>query len=740
MRMSKNKPSKLMLVVVILISILFFYIKNQPGKQVILPAYYTANQAYQTGKFQEALEGFLVALKENPSLLQKEPLIRFKIGYGFFRMGEFRKTIDVFEKSRQSLEMIEDYLVYFQILSYFNMGDTLTSLEKIGFLCKYFDESPLIPLTDSLRAVVALKQNKPDSALKYLKLMLKSGQFEKTEIYLKIINLLLEKGDIKEFRKYGFILLRNYPFHNRSEWVYGELLKTYEGKINDIDFKKLLKFLFTTRQYLTSEDQVVRQAKFASSGADKDYFNWLPVEISYRQGEYQRVLDWCLSKRKYFRSLAILREIDLHIARCYLRTGRVKQSIKAYLDFQKRYPRDYLSAEVLWKVAWLFEEKFDLPKAIKTYQKLVKVYRKSPFRDEAYFRIGLDYYRLKKYVEARTAWQAALRRVNNRFQKDRLLYWVGKSYEMERIYKKQGEIYIELAKRPIDSFYNLKAFYLTSNGQDTHRQISESLWELHQQNRSFLPDYISTFKRALLVDEVLGSRWGDRELQAAHLNFEEWQAIFALGELYERMENYGDAYRRFRSIFNNQFSKANLPEMVPLFKKLYPFYYSNLIDSAAQHFSIPPALIWSVIKKESAFEPQIISYANAYGLMQLLPGTASQIAPNLGLRFTSSDQLFDPMTNIKMGSYYLSSLLRRYQGNYIMALAGYNAGPHRVDRWKKKYPTHDDDLFMENLEFEQTRIYVRTCMKFFWIYRAIMNPGEIPEEIVNYPVKIAEFL
>jgi len=126
--------------------------------------------------------------------------------------------------------------------------------------------------------------------------------------------------------------------------------------------------------------------------------------------------------------------------------------------------------------------------------------------------------------------------------------------------------------------------------------------------------------------------------------------------------------------------------------------------------------------------------------MQLLPGTASQVAPQVGIPFNSTEQLFDPEINIEMGTYYLSSLLLRYDNNYVMALAGYNAGPHRVDRWKKTYDTADDDLFMENLEFEQTRAYVRTCLKFFWIYRAITHPGEIPPEIINYPVKVTDFL
>jgi soluble lytic murein transglycosylase len=146
------------------------------------------------------------------------------------------------------------------------------------------------------------------------------------------------------------------------------------------------------------------------------------------------------------------------------------------------------------------------------------------------------------------------------------------------------------------------------------------------------------------------------------------------------------------------------------------------------------------MKKESAFASRVISYANAYGLMQLLPGTASQIAPRINVQFISTEQLFEPAINIQMGTYYLSSLLKRYDGNYVMALAGYNAGPHRVDRWQKRYPTDDDDLFMENLEFEQTRVYVRTCLKYFWIYQTITRPGEVPAEIVNYPVDLRQYL
>ena len=423
-----------------------------------------------------------------------------------------------------------------------------------------------------------------------------------------------------------------------------------------------------------------------------------------------------------------------------MRLGDIDKSIRSYLEFQKRYPRDFLSPEVLWKVAWLYEENDDLNQAINTYQKLIKTYRRSKFSSEAHFRIGLGYYRLKKYSLARQTLENAYNSERSQSQKDRINYWIGKCYEIQEDYKKQGEIFIELAERPVDSYYNLKAFLLTSNGQDLHQKVREAFWELHQQNVSYLPDYIDQFRRVLLVEEILGSNWADREIRSLDNKQEDWEAIFALGELYEKMENYGFAYRRFRRVFDQKFIMANFDEMIPVFKKLYPLYFSSEVDSFARQFSVPPELVWSVMKKESAFASKVISYANAYGLMQLLPGTASQIAPRLDLQFTSTKQLFEPNTNIRMGTYYLSTLLRKYNENYVMALAGYNAGPHRVDRWLKNYPSSDDDLFMENLEFEQTRVYVRTCLKYFWIYQAITRPGEIPKEIINYPVNLKLYL
>ncbi len=707
--------------------------------QYQLPDYYSANMAYQAGNFTEALKNFREAIKKNPELLREDPLLKFKIGYALFQVGEWEKAMVLFGKSRKQLGILDDYLDYFQILSRLHLRDTLTARLYIRDFYRKYPESTLIDLCDSLQAYFYLTTDSTDSSLKYFKRMLQSSKFEKTQIHLKIIHLEKKRADTLAFRKYAYRFLKNYPFHTRAEAIYTDLKSSYHGAIPIKDLKKLFRYLFTTHQHLEAENLLSEQRKYAADQADRDYFNWMAVEIAYREGEYRRVLNWCLTQRKHFKTPAILREIDLHIARCYLKLGQVKKSIKAYLNFQKKYPNDSLAPEVLWKVAWLYEELKDIARANRVYQKLNRTYRHNKFYREAAFRIGLNYYRQEKMDKARAAWEKALRRTRDKQQQARLWYWIGKSYEREGKYREQSKIYFELAQRPVDSFYNLKAFFLTSNGQTHHRKIKEIFWQLHQGEESYLGNYIPRFRRALLVKELLGARWSDWELRTINTDIENWPEVFALGELHERMGNYGRAYRKFRSIFNAHFSQANLPEMVPVFKKLYPFYFTDVVDSMSRKFEVPVPLIYSVIKKESAFEPRAISYANAYGLMQLIPTTASQIAPRLNMQFTSVDLLFSPSTNIKMGSYYLGSLLRRYQGNLVMALAAYNAGPHRVDRWKQIYPTGDDDLFMENLAFEQTRVYVRTCLKYYWVYRQILNPGEIPPEILVYPIKLQEF-
>jgi soluble lytic murein transglycosylase len=113
----------------------------------------------------------------------------------------------------------------------------------------------------------------------------------------------------------------------------------------------------------------------------------------------------------------------------------------------------------------------------------------------------------------------------------------------------------------------------------------------------------------------------------------------------------------------------------------YPLEYEHIVRGHARNYDLDPALLAAVIYAESRFDPEVESPAGAVGLMQLLPETAKGIALRTGgTRFVVSD-LRDPEINVRYGSWYLSHLRDRYQGDMRLALAAYHAGQGNVDEW-----------------------------------------------------------
>ena len=134
------------------------------------------------------------------------------------------------------------------------------------------------------------------------------------------------------------------------------------------------------------------------------------------------------------------------------------------------------------------------------------------------------------------------------------------------------------------------------------------------------------------------------------------------------------------------------------------------------------ALLLSVMRQESAFDPQAVSSAGARGLMQLMPATARTVAKQNGLAYKADMLTGDPDYNIRLGSAYLSSLLADYGGSYVLSLAAYNAGPNRVRQWiddhgDPRNPKVDAIDWVERISISETRNYVQRIMETLAIYR-----------------------
>jgi soluble lytic murein transglycosylase-like protein len=153
--------------------------------------------------------------------------------------------------------------------------------------------------------------------------------------------------------------------------------------------------------------------------------------------------------------------------------------------------------------------------------------------------------------------------------------------------------------------------------------------------------------------------------------------------------------------------------------------YPTLDNEEIGELNIDRALLFALIRQESRFKARAKSHAGARGLMQIMPRTAAFVTGDRSLARTSGrDKLLDSDLNLEIGQKYLGMLLgeRYFDNNLIYALAGYNAGPGNLKRWRRELKDMNDPLlFIESISAPETRKYVQHVLENFWIYRSRLN-------------------
>jgi soluble lytic murein transglycosylase len=170
----------------------------------------------------------------------------------------------------------------------------------------------------------------------------------------------------------------------------------------------------------------------------------------------------------------------------------------------------------------------------------------------------------------------------------------------------------------------------------------------------------------------------------------------------------------------------------------YPKAYWALLTKYATKYGTPIALQIGIVREESAFDPRTESYANAWGLTQMIPPTAAQFAKGTGIAPTR-ENMFDPEMNVTVGGNFLGNLFSRWKGFTLLVPPSYNAGPGAVRRWLKARGTWDADEFIEGIADDQARNYSKrvlgTFFTYSWLYQGTVPemPNKIPTELLPKP-------
>ena len=153
----------------------------------------------------------------------------------------------------------------------------------------------------------------------------------------------------------------------------------------------------------------------------------------------------------------------------------------------------------------------------------------------------------------------------------------------------------------------------------------------------------------------------------------------------------------------------------------FPMPYQDAFRRNASIQQVPSTELMAIARRESAFYPQARSPVGARGLMQLMPATGREVAASLGKRQVSSD-LFEVEHNVLLGSAYYRQMLDRFGGNRIFALTAYNAGPHRVDRWRHKPGEGVSvEIWVDTIPYKETREYVQAVLSYNVVFLYLMG-------------------
>jgi soluble lytic murein transglycosylase len=199
--------------------------------------------------------------------------------------------------------------------------------------------------------------------------------------------------------------------------------------------------------------------------------------------------------------------------------------------------------------------------------------------------------------------------------------------------------------------------------------------------------------------------------------------------------------RNMKSLVSNYFSipPATAPER--FWELLFPLPFRRDLIRQSTASDLDPHMVAGLVRQESEFNPKVISRANAYGLTQVVPSTGRELARKAGIRGFTTSMLFQPATNLQLGTRYLRSLLSQWDGKWEETLASYNAGKSRVLNWITWGKFQEPAEFVETIPFNETKDYVQSVLRnaaaYRRIYGALRAESEPPVQVNKVVAKPA---
>ena len=412
-----------------------------------------------------------------------------------------------------------------------------------------------------------------------------------------------------------------------------------------------------------------------------------------------------------------------HGARALSRIDRDDEAIANYRTVVAKYSNSTWAAEAQFRSGWLEINRGHFREALPGLRETLQRYPKSAFADDAAWYLAFAHYLLGDSAEAlkaittyaevakRSNEEAALRA---RYWRARILAQAGRSDEARELLR-------DCVARAPYHFYGLLA-------RARLGELGEAAsWpQLPNRTTQPAPLHDPVIERALDLEHVgLNTEAGteiERNESGILKRHGKDHALPFLLATYPRLSAFHRTYKLAEA--SGESALGDNPRLY--WEGAYPRAYADAAQAYGKAFGSPELFIYAIMRKESTYFPFAISSSDARGLLQLIPATAEQVAKKLSID-TYADELFDPDTNLRLGTAYLGGLLHRFQGQEALAAGAYNAGARAMMRWCDQWHGRPFDEFIELITYDQAREYIKRVLGIYSRYRHLYaQPLELP--------------
>ena len=420
-------------------------------------------------------------------------------------------------------------------------------------------------------------------------------------------------------------------------------------------------------------------------------------------------------------------EASVWLARVYLRQGQGDK----LLDLVRTLPTSSLSAEQKGQITmfagiWLEDQgRFD--DAIVRYRQVAKVGEPASQRAEARWRVGWVYYRMARYREAVDELRPLADQHDSDFE-PQALYWMARATELSQ-QPHARDVYMQLCQRYVYTYYcqlarewidlplseppasePSLATVAVNGGTPANGEASRVV-----STRAEIGQQLA-YRRAIELKTLGLDSDAARELAGLTDRYSrDPDVLMALATMLNEVGAYHHALRLVRARFRDKLERTGGVVDPSLWKVAYPTGLLPTIKGQSAR-GVDPYLVAAIIREESQYDWRAVSRVGAIGLMQVMPGTASNVAQRLGLSAVGRDDLFDQETNIRIGVHYVEQLLEQFSGNVAHTIASYNAGPIAVGSWIALHRGRSQDEFVELIPYQETRQYVKRVLRSYREY------------------------